>query len=241
MKNNNISISQPMLFPWYGMFEQILISDIFIFYNDVQFSKGSFVNRVQIKTSDGIKWLTIPLKKFSLGAKINEIEINDEKDWKNSHIEFLKNTYKMHPYKNDVLEIVRKVYDTPTKNLYLISQKSISEILKYLGIKKEFQNSFNLKNDFSGSERVYEIVKHYNSKCYITGHGAKNYLNHSYFQQNNIDVQYMSYSLSKYNQRLGEFTPYVSILDLIANEGKNSISFLKPKTINWRNFINEPK
>ena len=49
----NIVISQPMYFPWMGFFQQIAIADVFIFYSDVQFSKGSFTNRVQIKTSNG--------------------------------------------------------------------------------------------------------------------------------------------------------------------------------------------
>ena len=47
-----VVISQPMLFPWVGMFEQIRLADVYVHYTDVQFSKGSFVNRVQIKTAD---------------------------------------------------------------------------------------------------------------------------------------------------------------------------------------------
>ena len=35
--------------PWSGLFNQIAMSDLFIHYDDVQFSKGSFVNRVQLK------------------------------------------------------------------------------------------------------------------------------------------------------------------------------------------------
>ena len=48
-----VVISQPMLFPWVGMLEQIMLADVFVHYADVQFSKGSFTNRVQIKDSTG--------------------------------------------------------------------------------------------------------------------------------------------------------------------------------------------
>ena len=73
---NNIVISQPMYFPWVGILEQVQLSNIYVNYEDVQFSKGSFSNRVQVKTQSGIKWLTIPLKKLVLGQLINEVEID---------------------------------------------------------------------------------------------------------------------------------------------------------------------
>ena len=69
-----IVISQSMLFPWIGLMEQIRLADVFVHYNDVQFSKGSFVNRVQIKTSQGTKWMTVPLENLHLGQRINEVK-----------------------------------------------------------------------------------------------------------------------------------------------------------------------
>ena len=48
-----IVISQPMLFPWIGIFEQIKLSDVYVHYDDAQLPQGrSFINRVQIKTKD---------------------------------------------------------------------------------------------------------------------------------------------------------------------------------------------
>jgi len=56
-----IVITQSMLFPWVGMLEQIKLANIVVHYDDVQYSKGSYVNRVQLKMPEGIKWMTIPL------------------------------------------------------------------------------------------------------------------------------------------------------------------------------------
>ena len=64
--SKTVVISQPMFFPWVGIFEQIRLADIFVHFDDVQLPWGSsFINRVQIKTKDGIKWLTIPIRKTS--------------------------------------------------------------------------------------------------------------------------------------------------------------------------------
>ncbi len=85
-----VVISQPMYFPWVGMFEQIRLADVYVHYGDVQFSKGSFTNRVQIKTAQGIKWLTVPLKDVSIGQVIDEVRINASVDWRRQHMDILK-------------------------------------------------------------------------------------------------------------------------------------------------------
>ena len=63
-----VVVSQPMLFPWVGLFEQIRLADVFVHYDDVAFSKGSFFNRVQIKTLEvGSKWFNGPATTFRTG------------------------------------------------------------------------------------------------------------------------------------------------------------------------------
>ena len=57
----NLVISQSMYFPWVGMLEQIRLADVFMHYDDVQLARG-FYNRVQVKTAQGARWLTVPLR-----------------------------------------------------------------------------------------------------------------------------------------------------------------------------------
>ena len=56
----SVVISQPMLFPWPGLFEQLALADVYIYLDDAQFSKGSHTNRIQVKWRDTMKWMTIP-------------------------------------------------------------------------------------------------------------------------------------------------------------------------------------
>ena len=71
-----------------------------------------------------------------------------------------------------------------------------------------------------------EIIKIVKGKSYVTGHGAKNYLDHKLFEQSNVEVEYLNYNILPYQQLYGTFTPYVSVIDLIANNGANSMNFL---------------
>lgn len=234
-----IVISQPMLFPWVGMFEQLRLADIFVYYDDVQFSKGSFTNRVQIKTASGIKWLTVPLKGVSLGQKINEVQVNYRKDWINNHINFLMQTYKSATHKDDVYDLVSTVYNAKDSTIDKISIKSMNVIMDYFGIfdcRSNIYISSAMEILGKSSQRVLDIVNHFNADHYITGLGALNYLDHGLFEENGVKVNYMNYQKKDYKQDFGKFTPYVSILDLIANLGEKGIDYLCSNAIYWKEF-----
>lgn len=235
----NVVITQPMLFPWVGMFEQIRLADICVYYDDVQFSKGSFTNRVQIKTIDGFKWLTIPLHEVKHGKNIIDYETGKSIDWRSQHIAFLKQTYKQAPFLDEMLGIVTNVYDYPTESLSEILIYAMDEVTKYLGFfeEKSFYRSSKLAIEGASSQRVLDIVKHFQGTNYITGHGAKKYLNHELFEANNIEVSYMEYQKKNYQQLYGDFNPYVSILDLIANKGNQSSAYIVSGTESWKKAI----
>lgn len=236
-----VVISQPMYFPWIGMFEQINLCDAYVNYDDVQFSKGSFTNRVQIKTnsSNGFNWLTVPLKNLKLGVLINELEIDNHKNWQKHHLELLRQSYKFAPYVNEMLELVSSLFDISSNNLGLISMKSMELVIDYFNLagEKNFYNSSNLGILGSSSERVFQIVRYLKGTHYITGHGAKNYLDHSLFEKNCIRVEYMNYLRLPYPQQFSVFNPHVSILDLIANVGKQGKDYIKSSTIYWKEFL----
>src|SRR5882672_1775792 len=99
-----VVISQPMFFPWVGMLEQLQAADVYVHYDDVQFSKGSFTNRVQVKTATGVKWLTVPLEDVHLGQLIKDVRVDSRRDWRKSHLSLLDQAYPQ------AKEIVERVY-----------------------------------------------------------------------------------------------------------------------------------
>ena len=232
----NIVISQPMFFPWVGIFEQIRLADCYVHYPDVQFSKGSFVNRVQIKTATGIKWLTVPLKNLSLGQTIAEVEINDDRDWRASHLDMLRQSYSNAPYKAEMLEIVRCVYAEKFTTIAELSIKTLEVVNDYYDLTENtiFRDSRELKIDGFSSQRVLDIVKAMAGDVYVSGHGAKKYLDHGLFERSGVRVEYMEYEKKPYSQLHGDFTPYVSILDLIANVGSTGKGYMNSGTTYWR-------
>ena len=74
------------------------------------------------------------------------------------------------------------------------------------------------------------ICSELNGTDYFSGPAAKNYMDESIFEQDNIKVHYFDYSgYQQYNQLFPPFEHGVSILDLIFNEGGKSKMFFKHK------------
>lgn len=233
-----IVISQPMLFPWVGMLEQVRAADVFVHYPDVQFSKGSFVNRVQVKTAAGPRWLTVPLDDLHLGQLINEVRVNNRKDWRSAHLSLLADAFAGCPFADDALSVARSAYEGDHVDIASLSEDSLMAVCGYYGLDKgrSFLRSSDLGISGSGSQRVLDIVRSLGGDTYITGHGARHYLDHEAFERAGIAVRYMDYRANRYPQRHGDFTPYVTSLDLIANTGGAGLARIEPVTIDWKEF-----
>lgn len=237
MMSANIVISQPMFLPWIGMYEQLNLSDIFVHYDDVQFPKGrSFTNRVQIKTKDGIKWLTVPIDKKNSGKLINETLISYNENWQDRHLSIIKQSFSKTKYKQDVLDLIEQIYFKQFETISELNIYAFELLAHYLDFSKKFLLSSSLHTNTKSSQKLVDIVKSLNGTKYITGLGALNYVNYELFEQENISLEYMDYSISSYEQMFGEFTPYVTILDLIANEGHNGKKYINSKSIYWKEF-----
>jgi hypothetical protein len=231
-----IVISQPMFFPWAGLFEQVRLADIFVHYDDVAISQGrSFIKRVQIKTPDGIQWLTVPVQH---GSKlIKEIHVDDAQDWRGKHLKTLERVYAKAPYVDEMLSLVQQVYAQPTSLLSELNRSSIEAVAAYLGFAPKFAVSSDFGTITSSSQKLLDLMLYLGGTVYITGHGARNYLDHALFEKHEIQVEYMEYRRQPYPQLYGPFDPHVTVLDLIANVGPHAPDYLCSGTLPWKEFV----
>ena len=107
-----IGLLQSSYLPWLGFFDQIAKSEIFIFYDDVQFEEGSWRNRNRIKTKTGWSWLTVPVYKTGhFGQKIHEVKINNTIPWQKKHLRAIYLNYHQTPYFGKYYHDIEKVLE----------------------------------------------------------------------------------------------------------------------------------
>ena len=231
-------ISQSMYFPWVGLLEQWRLADVFMHYDDVQYARGLF-NRVQIKTKSGIRWLTVPLRDHHRGQNIDEVVPDDRQDWRGLHRRLLEEAYRECPYREEMLAVYDTAAASPAKTLADVARASMDVLANYLGlgVGTKVVESTGIATTERSSERLLALCTRMGADTYITGHGARHYLDHALFEAHGIRVEYMDYQCKPYPQQHGDFTPYVSALDLIANCGAESRQYLCSGSVHWKEFI----
>jgi hypothetical protein len=214
-----IAILQSNYIPWKGYFDLINSVDIFVIYDEVQFTKNDWRNRNLIKGKEGLQWLTIPVIQNNLSQKIDETEIA-HKHWVRKHVQAIQLNYKKSPFFDEVFPFIESLYQFNSSSLSSINQNIIFKINDLLEIKTQIINSkvLELKGD-----RVYRLIdacKKLKASVYVSGPLAKSYLIDSQFSDEKIQIEWKDYSnYSEYNQIHPPFSHNVSIIDTLMNLG----------------------
>ena len=221
---------QPTFLPWIGYFKLITKVDIFIFFDDAQYSKNSWHNRNKILLKSETKWLTLPIKKKSLKTNINETLIDHTKTWKEDIISKIENAYNKHFFFNDLeflINFIKNFNENSLSNLNI-------EIIKLISMKLNILNKYELSSRYkikaNRSDKIIEICLLNKASEYISPMGARDYIEEDgNFSKSKIKLTYFDYNPKIYNQtNEKEFISHLSIIDLIANIGLNqSKEFLK--------------
>lgn len=226
--NRIIAIHQPNFLPWLGFFYKILKSDVFVFLDNVQFSKNSYTNRVKIKTPVGEQWLTVPIFQ-NFGQIIKEVKINNSINWREKHLKTLEMNYKKSGFFSEVISIIEKIYYS--NHWVFLSELNIDlifAICDYLGIKNNFCLASELNITGKSTELLISIVKNLRGNVYLSGSGGINYQDEMMFEKNSISLIYSDFNHPKYTQLWSaEFIKGLSIIDLLFNYGKKSINILR--------------
>ena len=232
-----IVISQPMYFPWVGLLEQVRLADVWVHLEDAQFSKGGFFNRVQVKTEQGTPWLTAPLAANNLGLSLNETQLAAN-GWQRKHYNSLQQAYSKAPHADDMLALVDEVFAKETDSLAALGAVSMETLAEYFEVKpRDICWSSQMNVPGKGSARVMAICQALGAERYITGRGARNYLDHEAFETAGVRVEYMNYEKRPYSQLHGEFTPFVTTLDLVANRGRSGREMIASSSGYLRDFL----
>jgi hypothetical protein len=222
-----VAIIQSNYIPWKGYFDIINDVDLFIFYDDVQYTKNDWRNRNKLKTPEGSKWITIPTG----GCKdrlICEVEFEDTR-WALKHWKTIQQYYLSAPYFSKYKDFFEFVYiEQKWQGLSQLNQfliKAISQ--EFLGVKTEFKDSRDYNIEGKKLERLIDLLQKVEAEVYISGPAAKNYIDDSSFDKAGIKLEYKDYSgYPEYPQFHPPFEHYVTILDLLFHTGPDASYYI---------------
>lgn len=224
-----ILITQSNYIPWKGYFDAMNLVDEVILYDSVQFTKRDWRNRNLIKSSKGLKWLTIPVDvKGKFHQSIFETKISNI-DWNRKHWDIIKQNYSKSPYFGEYKDLIEDLYlGCKEQFLSIINYRFLTAINKILEVDTPIKFSSEFELVEGRTNRLVDICKKNTATDYFTGPSAKNYIDESLFLDENINLHYLDNSnYPDYDQLYEPFNHGVTILDLIFNTGPNAKKFMK--------------
>lgn len=216
-----LAIMQPYLFPYIGYFQLINSVDKFVIYDDVNFIKQGWINRNNILVQGKPYLFTLPLINQSSFSKINEVFINNTlyESWRKKILRTLEQSYKKAPFYKEIYCLVDNVLDVGAQNIDIsaISRKSFVDTSKYLDINTEFIYSSSVyeNENLSGKKRVIDICKKENAMHYINPIGGQELYDFDFFKEHGLELSFIKTLPIEYNQFKNEFTPWLSIIDVL--------------------------
>lgn len=196
--------------------------DEFILYDDMQFTKRDWRNRNQIKTAQGLQWLTIPvMSKGNYFEPIKSIRVGD-REWADLHWKSIRLNYSRAPHFDSYHELIAGLYKKALSMEFLsqINRLFLERICEMLGIATYISCSMDYHVGEGKNERLISLCQQAGASHYLSGPAARSYVDEAAFAAAGISVEWMDYSNYKlYEQRFGEFASGVSVLDVIFNCG----------------------
>lgn len=230
-----VAISQSNFIPWKGYFDSIAAVDLFILYDDVQYTRRDWRNRSRIKTAQGLKWLTIPVQvKGKRHQKINETRVSDTK-WAETHWRTITHHYGKAPGFAEWADRLDSLYAEATSPMLSeINAMFLRRICGWLNVRTPLRGSHEFTLVEGKTERLVDLCQQVGATAYYSGPAARDYIDERLFADAGIEIHYWDYGgYPKYPQLHGEFEHGVSIVDLLLCTGEDWAAYMKCGMKGW--------
>ena len=203
---NNILI-HPSYFPSISHFVAISQCNLVTFEMDDNFQKQTNRNRMYIYSPNGIQLLNIPVKHSKTAhQKTKEIKIENDFDWQKQHFKSLEAAYRSSPFFEYFEDDIASIFQKKHTFLMDLNLETMAIVSKCLGLEFDYNET---------TEYFHEVKDITDFRPLING---------------KKDTAVFEPYTQVFEEKHG-FINNLSILDLLFNEGRYALDYLKKQEI----------
>jgi hypothetical protein len=207
---------QPYFWPYSGYFQLINAVDLFIVYDNIEYTKTGWINRNRLCRNGEAAVFSLPLKKASDHLHVREREL--AADFKPEKLlNQIKGAYQGAPYFAQTLPLMERVVRYQTNDLFRFLHHSIRETCGHLGIATEVRVSSSIPIDHGlrKQDKVLALCRVVGAGAYLNLIGGMDLYSKEAFQARGIDLQFIRTLPFEYPQFRRPFVPALSIIDVL--------------------------
>ena len=203
----NTIIIHPSYFPSISHFVAIAQADFFTFEMEDHFQKQTNRNRMYIYSPNGIQLLNIPIKhSIEAHQKIKEVRLETAFDWQKQHFKSLEAAYRTSPFFEYFEDDIRIIFEKKHTYLMDLNLETMALVSKCLGLEFDYNET---------AEYFHTVTDKADYRGLVNGKKDRS-------------------QFDSYTQVFGDKHGYLnnlSILDLLFNEGRYALDYLKKQTL----------
>lgn len=202
----NAAIIEAQVFPPVQFFSKYFVFDQIILDTSERFEKQSYRNRFQVLGANKVLDLIVPVHKGKTRLTTSEVRVSYHHDWKREHLQAIKSAYGKSPFFDHYFPQIEALYQKPQDLLFNWALQSIKWAENAIGLESlamvgENEHATDLKGIMHPKERYQKPDPSFKATSYF---------------------QCFSHS---------GFVANLSVLDLIFNEGPNSVEVVRNSVV----------
>jgi len=221
-----IAIMQPYIFPYIGYFQLIHATDVFVFYDDVNYINKGWINRNRILLNGKEHLFTLPCKEASQSKLIMDIEVLEDAKAINKLLATMQAAYRKAPNFNEVYPMAERVLNEGQgAKLSEVAAGSVKAVCEYIGLSRTFKTSSECydNRELKKADRLIDICHREGIKKYVIPSGGQEIYTKEYYGEQGISLSFLVPGRRDYMQFDNSFVPWLSILDVLMFNSKEEI------------------
>jgi hypothetical protein len=203
----NIIILYPTYFPSISNYVAMLQSSSITFEVEDNFQKQTNRNRMYIYSPNGVQLLNIPIKhNKGINQKYKDTKIENDFGWQKNHFKSLEAAYRTSPFFEYFEDDFRPIFEKKHEFLMDLNFEIFELVNSALGVQLPFEKT---------TEYFHEVPNTTDFRPLVNGKKDA-FVNEPYTQV--------------FEEKHG-FLPNLSILDVLFNEGRQAVSYLKAQQL----------
>lgn len=223
LQGRRIAAMQPYFIPYMGYFQLLTAVDQFVVLDDVNFIKRGWINRNRILLNGAAHWITLPLVRASQNRRIEEIQIVEDRFWREKMSAQVRGAYRKAPHGKAAVELFECLMELGGTDLSSFLVASLKIVRDFLQIETSIilASKSHPRGEFRGQARILDLCRREATDAYVNPVGGELLYDAEEFRKNGVKLAFLRPELSSYNQGGGEekFVSDLSVLDMIAWTG----------------------
>ena len=205
---NNEILIYPTYFPSISHYIAMIAAESVTFEVEDTFQKQTNRNRMYIYSPNGIQMLNISVKHNDANNNFKDIKIDNQYNWQKNHFKSLEAAYKNSPFYEYFIDDFQPIFEKKPEFMLDLNFEIFERINDALGISIPFDKT---------TEYFHQVTDKTDFRYLVNG------------KKDNTQIEpYTQVFENKHG-----FINNLSILDLLFNEGRYAVDYLKQQRLNF--------